>query len=144
MAIHNNNIAPYYIAGNNGLTGFKTWECYMIIKYGKPGVFGVGGDYEYLLELPLYPDEVTEAISASWEKQSVLGRSAPLSAFAGTDLKSVQFNLDLHRDLLTGSFSHSASTMASIGAPISRTSSRITISISKRTIWNKNLVHKCK
>lgn len=26
----------YVEAGSNGLEGFKTWECYMLVKYGKP------------------------------------------------------------------------------------------------------------
>lgn len=29
----------YLEPGNNGLEGFKQWECYMLVKYGKPGVF---------------------------------------------------------------------------------------------------------
>lgn len=100
--------------GFNGITGFKEWECYMIVKYGKNGKFGVGGDYEYLIELPLYPQQVTESISPQWEQQKVLGRSAPLSAYANTDLKQVSFSLDLHRDFLTGSFSHSNDTLKAV------------------------------
>lgn len=76
----------------------------------------MSGDREYLIELPLYPDEVTEQISAQWQTQNVLGRSAPLSAYSNTNLKSVNFNLELHRDLLTGSFSHTRNTMKQIGA----------------------------
>lgn len=97
-----------------GLSGFKNWECYMLVKYGNNGEFGKTDSSQYLLELPLYPDEVTESISVSWNTQKVLGRSAPLSAYANTDLKHVNFNLDLHRDLLTGSFSHTNQTMLSV------------------------------
>ena len=98
-------------AGYNGLTGFAQWECYMIVKYGHNGDFNVAGDSQYLLELPMYPDQVTEGITPQWSTQKVLGRSAPLAAYAGTDLKTVNFSLDLHRDLLTGSFSHTADTL---------------------------------
>lgn len=119
MAIHNTNISAYTTPGNNGLTGFKTFECYMIVKFGNSGSFGSGGDNEYLLELPLYPNEVTESISANWDKQNVLGRSAALSAYANTDLKSVNFSLDLHRDFLTGSFSHTTQSLYSIGSSLS-------------------------
>lgn len=104
----------YVEAGSNGLEGFETWECYMLIKYGKPGSFGISGDEEYLIELPLYPDEVTEQISARWATQDILGRSAPISAYAGTSLKSVQFSLDLHRDLMTGSFGHTRTTLEAV------------------------------
>lgn len=109
-----------HAAGSNGLTGFKTWECYMLVKFGYAGSFGKGDKYEYLLELPLYPDEVTESISANWEKQNVLGRSAALSAYANTDLKSVSFSLTLHRDLLTGSFSHNTASLLATGGNLSQ------------------------
>lgn len=105
--------------GFNGLTGFKKWECYMIVKYGHPNSFGIGGDYEYLIELPIYPEQVSEQIASNWQTQKVLGRSAPLSAYANTDLKSVSFSMDLHRDFLTGSFSHTAESMRDIGANLS-------------------------
>ncbi len=83
---------------------------------------GVGGEYEYLIELPLYPNEVTESISAQWATQTVLGRSSPLSAYAQTDLKGVSFSLDLHRDLITGSFSHTMQTLESSGGSKERQS----------------------
>jgi len=102
-------------AGYNGLTGFKAWECYMLVKFGNNGNFNVSGDNQYLLELPLYPEQVTESISAEWATQKVLGRSAPLSAYAGTSLKSVNFSLDLHRDLLTGSFGLNESEAKALG-----------------------------
>lgn len=101
--------------GYNGLTGFKTWECYMLVKYGNSNQFGIGGDYEYLIELPIYPEEVSETITPSWNTQTVLGRSSPLAAYANTSLKNVSFSMDLHRDLLTGSFSHTQETLAAIG-----------------------------
>lgn len=97
--------------GFNGLTGFSDWECYMLIKYGHNGDFNVSGQDQYLLELPLYPNQVTESISASWATQKVLGRSSPVAAYANTELKTVNFSIDLHRDFLTGSFSHTKDTM---------------------------------
>lgn len=112
----NNGIQP----GNNGVFGFKSWECYMLIKYGKPGQFNVGGDYEYLIELPMYPDQVTESIGANWQSQNVLGRSSPLSAYVNTDLKSVSFELTLHRDFLTGSYSIDAEKLHNIGGNVKK------------------------
>ena len=99
----------------NGITGFEKWECYMLVKYGHKDTFGLGGDSEYLIELPLYPEQVSESISANWQNQNVLGRSAPLSAYANTDLKTVNFSLELHRDFLTGSFSHTRETAMQVG-----------------------------
>lgn len=102
--------------GYNGLTGFKEWECYMIVKYGNSNAFGVGGDYEYLIELPLYPEQVSETITPNWQSQPVLGRSSPIAAYANTSLKSVSFSMDLHRDFLTGSFSHTAESLNEIAS----------------------------
>lgn len=90
---------------DTGRQGFQEWECYMLLKYGNAGSFGLGGTSEYLIELPLYPDEVTESINAQWEEQSIIGRSSSIATYAGTSLKSVNFQLNLHRDFLTGSYS---------------------------------------
>lgn len=112
-----------YSVGFNGLTGFKKWECYMIVKYGRNNDFSyTNGEDQFLLELPLYPDQVTESISATWSTQKVLGRSSPVSAYANTDLKTVNFSLDLHRDFLTGSFSHTPQTLASVEGSLSNQS----------------------
>lgn len=104
--------------GYNGLTGFKKWECYMLVKYGNSRAFGTGGDFEYLIELPLYPEQVSETITPNWQSQSVLGRSSPIAAYANTSLKNVSFSLDLHRDLLTGSFSHTTDSLKAIGGSL--------------------------
>lgn len=106
--------------GYNGIFGFKNWECYMIVKYGNSKSFGVGGDYEYLIELPIYPDQVSEQISANWATQPVLGRSSPLAAYANTNLKTANFSLDLHRDFLTGSFSHTKDSLEDIGGSLKK------------------------
>lgn len=100
---------------NIALGGFQSFECYMLVKFGK-GNFGVGGQSEYLLELPIYPEQVSESITPNWQTQSVLGRSSALSTYAGTSLKSVNFTLDLHRDLLTGSYSLDENDLRSIAS----------------------------
>lgn len=101
---------------DTGRQGFQEWECYMMLKYGNTNTFGVGGTGEYLIELPLYPEEVTESINANWEEQSILGRSSSLAAYAGTSLKSVSFNMDLHRDFLTGSYSLTENNLQEIAS----------------------------
>lgn len=101
---------------DTGRQGFQEWECYMLLKYGNTSTFGVGGTGEYLIELPLYPEEVTESITANWEEQNVLGRSSTLAAYAGTSLKSVNFTMDLHRDFLTGSYSLTNQNMQEIAS----------------------------
>lgn len=92
----------------NGLSGFKRWECYMVLKYGRTNTFGVTNrnpSLEYLIEIPIYPESVSESLESRWDSQDVLGRSSSLAAYAGTSLKTVNFHLDLHRDLMTGSYS---------------------------------------
>lgn len=101
---------------DTGRQGFQEWECYMLLKYGNTQSFGVGGTGEYLCELPLYPEEVQESITANWEEQKVLGRSSSLAAYAGTSLKSVNFSMDLHRDFLTGSYSLQDSNLREIAS----------------------------
>lgn len=101
--------------GSNGYTGFRQWECYMLLKYGKPNQFGVANDNEYLIELPIYPNQVQESINSDWSQQNILGRSSPLAAYSNTGLKSVSFELDLHRDLMTGSYSLTKNELDQIG-----------------------------
>lgn len=106
---------------DTGRQGFQEWECYMLLKYGNAGSFGLGGTSEYLIELPMYPNEVTESINAQWEEQSIIGRSSSISTYAGTSLKSVNFTLDLHRDFLTGSYSLTRSNMEEIAGQHGKT-----------------------
>lgn len=118
MFIDNNNpnaIGNPNINGDNGLVGHKKWECYMLLKYGYPNQFNIAGDYEYLIELPIYPESVTETIQPNWQQTNVLGRSSPLAAYGYTGLKDVSFSMTLHRDLLTGSYSLDDSTFKSMG-----------------------------
>ena len=95
---------------------FSKWECYMLVKYGNTNSFGSTGrnKSEYLIELPIYPESVQESISSDWTEQKVIGRSSPLAAFSGTSLKSVSFNMELHRELLTGSHSLTTGELNSI------------------------------
>lgn len=53
-----------------------------------------------IIRLPLYPDEISDSISASWQTQDILGRSAPVSSYMSTNFREVSFNFTLHRELL--------------------------------------------
>lgn len=120
------NYKDYFVSGkrqstiphsnSTGRQGFQDWECYMLIKYGYANSFGHSRPNEYLIELPLYPDEVQESISANWAEQEVMGRSANLATYAGTSLKSVNFSMNLHRDFLTGSYSLTTKNLEEIAA----------------------------
>ena len=110
-----NNFRSDYGAGYNGLSGLKTWECYMLIKFGNQYSFGISGDKEYLVKLPVYPEQVTESIGVKWATQDILGRSSPISAYGSTELKNVHFSMEFHRDLLTGSYSLDATNATRLG-----------------------------
>lgn len=110
-----NSFRSGYGAGYNGLSGLKTWECYMLIKFGNQYDFGIAKDKEYLVKLPVYPEQVTESIGVKWANQDILGRSSPISAYGSTELKNVHFTLEFHRDLLTGSYSLDESNAIRLG-----------------------------
>lgn len=53
-----------------------------------------------IIRLPLYPDEISDSISASWQSQDILGRSSPVTSYMSTNYREVSFGFELHRELL--------------------------------------------
>lgn len=53
------------------------------------------------MPLPMYPEQVSEGVSASWSTTSIPGRAADYYTYTGTGNRSISFNLRLHYDLLT-------------------------------------------
>lgn len=53
-----------------------------------------------IIKLPLYPDDISDGISASWQTQNILGRSSPVSSYMSTNYREVSFGFTLHRELL--------------------------------------------
>lgn len=68
-------------------------NCYVIVQY-------IGSSNYYRRELPIYPDEISDSLSASWSTQQIVGRSSPIAAYIGTDFRKVSFSMELHRELL--------------------------------------------
>lgn len=60
--------------------------------------------YFYHLEkfciLPLYPDSITDSMKTSFQETNSLARSAPVFTFSNSGPRTVQFQFDLHRDLM--------------------------------------------
>lgn len=54
---------------------------------------------ERLVYLPSPPEEISESINADWPQQQMVGRSAPITTYAGTSFKTFNFTLNLHKDL---------------------------------------------
>lgn len=53
-----------------------------------------------IIRLPLYPDEISDSISASWQSQNILGRTSPVTSYMSTNYREVSFGFTLHRELL--------------------------------------------
>jgi len=51
------------------------------------------------IELPSYPDELSDNTSANWADQTIVGRSSPIAAFTGTGYRNVSFNFLMHREM---------------------------------------------
>lgn len=53
------------------------------------------------LLLPTYPEQISDSNSASFASSNPLSRSAPIFAYSYSGPRTVQINLQLHRDLMT-------------------------------------------
>jgi hypothetical protein len=73
-------------------------DCYIYISH----LDGLGTQYgpPQYWRLPQYPDEVTDQIQSSFAEQNALGRSAPVYTFSNAGPRTVQFNLEFHRDMI--------------------------------------------
>ena len=49
--------------------------------------------------LPSPPDQISVSIRADWPQQQMVGRSAPITTYAGTSFKEFSFTVTLHKDM---------------------------------------------
>lgn len=54
----------------------------------------------YQIDLPNYPDEISDSGSANYSEESLLGRSSPLVSYTNTGFREVSFSFDVHREEL--------------------------------------------
>ena len=54
---------------------------------------------EYCI-LPLYPDQITDNMTSTFQQTNSLSRSAPVFTFSNSGPRNVRIDLDLHRDLI--------------------------------------------
>lgn len=66
-------------------------SCFMIVNNSISGLTTV--------DLPCYPDELSDSVSSNWSDQSILGMSSPISSYTGTGYRSVSFSFTLHREM---------------------------------------------
>lgn len=64
------------------------------------------GNYIYLyhldefIELPTYPENITDTLSSNFAQTSALARSAPVFTYSNSGPRSITFQFILHRDLV--------------------------------------------
>lgn len=52
-----------------------------------------------VLNFPVYPDEISDTLNATWQDQPITGRSLPITAYTGTSFRMVSFSVLLHREI---------------------------------------------
>lgn len=53
-----------------------------------------------LIALPLFPETVTDSMPANFNSTNILSRSAPIWSYSNSGPRTVQFNFQLHRDMM--------------------------------------------
>ena len=66
-------------------------DCYLYISH-------LDEDYQYWM-LPGYPDEISDNMNSSFGESTALGRSAPVYTYSNSGPRSIQINLEFHRDM---------------------------------------------
>ena len=72
-----------------------------------PRTFKMIENYIYLyhvdqfIVLPTFPDSIQDRISINFNKSTPMSRSAPIYSYSDSGPRSLQVQLDLHRDMMT-------------------------------------------
>lgn len=76
---------------------------------GNGGIYIVPDNYIYISHLdddikfwrlPVWPDTVSDSMSATFSQTNALGRSAPVFTYSNSGPRTVQIDLNLHRDMM--------------------------------------------
>ena len=51
--------------------------------------------------IPTFPDQLADTLSVNFSKSTPMSRSAPIYSYSDSGPRSLQINLDLHRDMMT-------------------------------------------
>lgn len=71
------------------------------------GKFNMVNNYVYLyhvdqfIVIPTFPESITDTLSVNFNKATPMSRSAPIYSYSDSGPRSLQINLDLHRDMMT-------------------------------------------
>ena len=69
-------------------------------------IFNMIDNYVYLyhvnqfIVIPSFPDSITDTMSVNFNKSTPISRSAPIYSYSDSGPRSLQINLDLHRDMM--------------------------------------------
>lgn len=70
------------------------------------GTYELVDNYMYLFHtdewvlLPQYPDSIADQMSSNFAQENVLSRTAPIFSYINSGPRTVQVDLDLHRDMI--------------------------------------------
>jgi hypothetical protein len=70
------------------------------------GTYELVDNYMYLFHtdewvlLPQYPDSISDSMGSNFAQENVLSRTAPIFSYINSGPRTVQVDLDLHRDML--------------------------------------------
>lgn len=70
-------------------------------------IFNVIDNYIYLyhidrfIVIPTFPDQLADTLGVNFNKSTPMSRSAPIYSYSDSGPRSLQVNLDLHRDMMT-------------------------------------------
>lgn len=67
-------------------------DCYLYISHLDENV--------QFWKLPVWPDELSDTMSSTFQSTNVLGRTAPVYTFSNAGPRTVQINIPLHRDIM--------------------------------------------
>ena len=71
------------------------------------GLFNMIDNYIYLyhvdqfIVIPSFPDSLNDTIGVTYNSSTPMSRSAPIYSYSHSGPRSLQINLDLHRDMMT-------------------------------------------
>lgn len=82
------------LSENLGVSEGVFGECFLDVYFGNE---------VRSVEIPCYPEEISDSTEANFPLQSVIGSSSPLASYVGTGARSISFSLLIHREMERGS-----------------------------------------
>lgn len=65
-------------------------DCYMRLNVNSDNL---------VINLPCYPDEISDSTNVNWAETGIIGRSTPIYSYNSTSARNISFSFDLHREM---------------------------------------------